>query len=104
MGRARVQDKWRTAMNATCCPDHAALEAYLLGNVDDADLDAHLDECSACRCALDELDAAVNQPFAILRDAVSANGEWPRPEFQHLIADAKALGTSPIDGHSTLQV
>ncbi len=51
-------------MNAIACPDRDTLEAYLLGNVDNDAVDAHLEECAECRAALDELDAAVNEPCA----------------------------------------
>jgi hypothetical protein len=75
-------------MNATCCPDHASLEAYLLGQLDDEAIDAHLEECSGCRAALDKLDAAVNQPFACLREPAPAVTDWQQPTYQHLVSQA----------------
>jgi formylglycine-generating enzyme required for sulfatase activity/tRNA A-37 threonylcarbamoyl transferase component Bud32 len=79
------------AMNATCCPDNATLQAYLLGQVDDEALDAHLDECSECRAMLETLDAAVNQPFACLRGPAAAVTDWQQASYQHLVTQAKAL-------------
>ena len=40
-------------MNATACPNHDTLEAYLLGNLDNGAIDAHLDACTDCQAALD---------------------------------------------------
>jgi eukaryotic-like serine/threonine-protein kinase len=90
-------------MNATCCPDHDALEAYLLGQLDDEAIDAHLEACSGCQVALDKLDAAVNQPFACLREPAPAVTDWQQPTFQHLVAQAKALAASSLHAHSRSQ-
>ena len=76
-------------MNAATCPDHDALEAYLLGKFDDDAIDAHLDECADCRSALDEMDAAVNEPFACLRQPAAPPPDW-QPPYQ-LIAKAERL-------------
>src|SRR5205823_3458650 len=78
-------------MNATCCPDHDALEAYLLGHLDDATVDAHLEACPDCQAALDMLDAAVNRPFERLREPAGATADWEQPTFQHLVAHAKEI-------------
>ncbi|MBI3823180.1 MAG: protein kinase, partial [Planctomycetes bacterium] len=92
------RDTGADAMNATCCPNHDTLEAYLLGKVDDDSIDAHLDECSDCQGVLDEMDAAVNLPFAGLRKVATASPDWQQPAFQHLVADAKNLVTVPFHG------
>src|ERR1051325_4246515 len=89
-------------MNATCCPDRHVLEAYLLGNVDDAALDAHLDDCVACQAMLDQIDAAVNRPFAILREPVPSATFLQQPGYSTLVAHAKELATAPLNGHATL--
>lgn len=87
-------------MNATACPNHDTLEAYLLGNVSDAGIDAHLDECSDCQAALDQLDAAVNQPFECLRAPAGALIDLQQPTLQHLVTRAKAIGTVSSNGHA----
>src|SRR5260370_37302555 len=88
-------------MNATCCLDHDTLEAYLLGRLDDEAIDAHLEGCSSCQAALEALEAAVNRPFACLREPAPAVTDWQQPTYQHLVARAKTLGAS-THGHSTL--
>src|SRR5688572_16164716 len=87
-------------MNATC-PNRDALEAYLLGELDDEAIDAHLSECADCQTALDALDAAVHRPFACLREQTSAPADWMEPTFQQLVADAKALATTPFPERTT---
>ena len=84
-------------MNATCCPDHDQLEAYLLGNLDDAAVDAHLDACPDCQAALDTLDAAVNLPFQRLREPAGATADWEQPTFQHLVEHAKGISPATAD-------
>ena len=81
-------------MNATACLDSAALEAYLRGAVDNEAVDAHLDECADCRAALDALDAAVNEPFACLRQPAAA-ADWQPPPT--LVARAEGLFQATVD-------
>src|SRR6516162_9374086 len=88
-------------MNATCCLDHDTLEAYLLGQLDDEAIDAHLAGCTICQAALEALEVAVNRPFACLREPAPAVTDWQQPTYQHLVARAKTLGTS-THGNSTL--
>jgi formylglycine-generating enzyme required for sulfatase activity len=82
-------------MNAIACPDRDALEAYLLGKIDDGAIDAHLNECADCQAALDTLDAAVNGPFACLRQAAPTSADW-QPPYQ-LIARAEGLFEATVD-------
>ena len=89
-------------MNATCCPDHDTLEAYLQGNVDDDAIDVHLDQCAECQQALDRLDRAVNQPFACLAAPAPAAEAWEQPAYQQLVTQAKAIDASHRNGHSSL--
>lgn len=89
-------------MNAIDCPSRDALQAYLHGVFDDA-LDIHLDECPACRAELEQLDLAVNKPFDLLRERAHRDDVLNAPAFLDLVAGAKALGTSPLNAHTTLQ-
>jgi formylglycine-generating enzyme required for sulfatase activity/tRNA A-37 threonylcarbamoyl transferase component Bud32 len=84
-------------MNAVACPDQDVLEAYVLGHCDARAIDAHLDDCPACRAALDRLESALLRPFAAIKEPPQTMLDWSAPAYCRLVADAKALQSSPDD-------
>src|SRR5438309_868897 len=84
-------------MNATCCPNQNTLEAYLLGSLTDDAIDAHLDGCAGCQAALDQLDAAVNRPFACLRAPAAPDGDWQAPA--QLLVKVKEMQPAAVESH-----
>ncbi len=82
-------------MNATACPERETLEAYVRDGPTDQAVDAHLDECAECQAALEEFDAALNEPFANLRRP-PARIDWQAP--YRLVTQAEGLLQDALEG------
>jgi formylglycine-generating enzyme required for sulfatase activity len=81
-------------MNSGNCLQSDRLRDYVLGQLDDAaaqKIDEHLESCSSCLSALDQVDAEVHAPFVPLTRTLSGPAH-DDPLFQELVLQAKALG------------
>src|SRR5512145_2226335 len=84
-------------MTAQTCPARDQLRDYVRGEVDGTDLDRHLNECSACRQALDHIEDEANGLARLLRPTVS--DDTPRdPLLAKLAARAKAMTATVESG------
>src|SRR4051794_24160081 len=82
-------------MKVCSCPDTARLRDYIRGEVDDTEIDHHLDSCSSCRQSLESLEET--GPLGSLLRPLGSDGTTPDPLLSNLAARAKALG-SPCAG------
>lgn len=91
-------------MIATECPSRHQLSDYLLGKLPDPvldDLTRHLEECSHCQSAADELERIPDSLLRRLRGP--APGDWTPPdaELPPLLETVRAIPTSdPAPPHS----
>jgi serine/threonine protein kinase/anti-sigma factor RsiW len=87
-------------MVGTECPNREELQAYLSGGLSDqraVSLSEHLETCIRCTTVLETLGSTGDSLLAALRRPPVENAHEREPQFQEVIARAKALGTKPAE-------